>query len=82
MLRDGVGAVLEVREERDLQSDAERALGEVNAGMYAAETEKLRQAVAELKPNNAQGEYYLTDVVAALAKTSRPCWARPRRSWA
>src|SRR5690348_12412868 len=39
--------------------------------MYAADTEKLRGAVAGLLPNNAQGEYYLTDVVAALAKTSR-----------
>jgi bifunctional UDP-N-acetylglucosamine pyrophosphorylase/glucosamine-1-phosphate N-acetyltransferase len=71
VLRDASGAVLEVREERDLRSDAERAVREVNAGMYAADTEKLRLAVAELKPNNAQGEYYLTDVVAALAKTSR-----------
>jgi bifunctional UDP-N-acetylglucosamine pyrophosphorylase/glucosamine-1-phosphate N-acetyltransferase len=71
VLRDSAGAVLEVREQRDLQSDAERAIREVNAGMYAAETEKLQAAVAELKPNNAQGEYYLTDIVAALAKTSR-----------
>ena len=71
VLRDASGAVYEVREERDLKNDAERAIREVNAGMYAADTEKLRAAVAELKPNNAQGEYYLTDVVAALAKTSR-----------
>jgi len=71
VLRDSAGAVLEVREQRDLQSDAERAIREVNAGMYAADTDKLHAAVAELKPNNAQGEYYLTDIVAALAKTSR-----------
>jgi bifunctional UDP-N-acetylglucosamine pyrophosphorylase/glucosamine-1-phosphate N-acetyltransferase len=71
VLRDEVGAVLAVREERDLQSHAERAIREVNAGMYAAVTAKLHAAVAELKPNNAQGEYYLTDVVAAVAKTSR-----------
>lgn len=71
VLRDAAGNVVEVREERDLRSQAERAVQEVNAGMYAAATHKLREAVAELKPNNAQGEYYLTDVVAALAKTSR-----------
>jgi bifunctional UDP-N-acetylglucosamine pyrophosphorylase / glucosamine-1-phosphate N-acetyltransferase len=71
VMRDSVGAVLEVREERDLQSHAERAIREVNAGMYAADTDKLQAAAAELKPNNAQGEYYLTDVVAALAKISR-----------
>ena len=71
VLRDAAGAVTEVREERDLQSDAERAIREVNAGMYAATTEKLRAAIALLKPNNAQGEYYLTDIVASLAKISR-----------
>jgi len=71
VLRDAAGAVIEVREERDLQSDAERAIREVNAGMYAADTEKLRTAVAQLQPNNAQGEYYLTDIVASLAKISR-----------
>jgi bifunctional UDP-N-acetylglucosamine pyrophosphorylase/glucosamine-1-phosphate N-acetyltransferase len=71
VLRDAQGAVTEVCEQRDLRNDAERAVREVNAGMYAADTSKLRAAVAELKPNNAQGEYYLTDIVAALAKTSR-----------
>ncbi|HYP88642.1 MAG TPA: bifunctional UDP-N-acetylglucosamine diphosphorylase/glucosamine-1-phosphate N-acetyltransferase GlmU [Polyangiaceae bacterium] len=71
VLRDAQGAVVEVREQRDLQSDAERAIREVNAGMYAAVTEPLRAAVADLKPNNAQGEYYLTDIVAFLAKSSR-----------
>ncbi len=71
VLRDAAGAVTEVREERDLQSDAERAIREVNAGMYAANTEKLRTAIALLKPNNAQGEYYLTDIVASIAKLSR-----------
>ena len=71
VLRDAAGNVQEVREQRDLQSDAERAIREVNAGMYAANTEKLRAAVAELQPNNAQGEYYLTDIVASLAKISR-----------
>jgi bifunctional UDP-N-acetylglucosamine pyrophosphorylase/glucosamine-1-phosphate N-acetyltransferase len=39
--------------------------------MYAAATSRLRAAVADLKPNNAQGEYYLTDIVAFLSKTSR-----------
>ncbi len=71
VVRDARGAIVEVREERDLRSDAERAIREVNAGMYAASTERLRAAVADLKPNNAQGEYYLTDIVAFLAQSSR-----------
>ena len=71
IIRDARGAIVEVREDRDLRSHAERAIREVNAGMYAAHTERLRAAVADLKPNNAQGEYYLTDIVAFLSKASR-----------
>lgn len=71
VIRDKLGAIVEVREERDLRSHAERAIREVNAGMYAANTARLRAAVADLKPNNAQGEYYLTDIVAFLSKSSR-----------
>lgn len=71
VLRDAAGAVKEVREQRDLQTHADRAVREVNAGMYAAATDTLRAAVAELKPNNAQGEYYLTDVVKSIAARSR-----------
>jgi bifunctional UDP-N-acetylglucosamine pyrophosphorylase/glucosamine-1-phosphate N-acetyltransferase len=71
VLRDAGGAVVEIREFKDLRSDEERAVREVNAGMYCADTARLRAAVAELTPNNAQGEYYLTDVIATFAKSTR-----------
>ncbi|MCC6214192.1 MAG: bifunctional UDP-N-acetylglucosamine diphosphorylase/glucosamine-1-phosphate N-acetyltransferase GlmU [Polyangiaceae bacterium] len=67
VLRGPGGAPLGIREERDLGSDAERAIREINAGVYAAQVPFLRAAVAGLQPNNAQGELYLTDVVAAAA---------------
>ncbi len=67
VLRDAEGAVLGVREERDLKTDAERQLREVNAGVYAARVPELRAALAQLRDDNAQGELYLTDVVAWLA---------------
>jgi bifunctional UDP-N-acetylglucosamine pyrophosphorylase / glucosamine-1-phosphate N-acetyltransferase len=67
VLRDDSDNVREVREHKDLKSDAERAVREINAGVYAASTAFLRSALAELRPNNAQGELYLTDVVAAAA---------------
>jgi len=67
VLRHPDGRVLEIREEKDLRSDAERGVREVNAGIYAAEKVVLATAVANLQPMNAQGELYLTDVVAALA---------------
>jgi len=71
VLRDESGRVLEVREQRDLGSDAERAVREVNAGVYAAKKSVLARAIADLKPMNAQGELYLTDVVAGVAAEGR-----------
>jgi len=67
ILKNAVGGIAEIREERDLASDAERAIREVNAGIYAARRETLAGALVALRPNNAQGELYLTDAVAALA---------------
>lgn len=64
ILRDGEGKVVGIREDRDLRDDAERALSEVNPGMYCVRATFLREAVARLKADNAQGEYYLTDLVA------------------
>lgn len=69
ILRDAQGRVTEIREERDLRSDAERGVQEVNAGVYCARASSLKRALASLSPDNAQGEYYLTDIVAFLAQT-------------
>lgn len=66
VLRDAEGRVSAIREQRDLATDDERRIREVNAGMYAARTEALKSAVLALRPDNAQGEYYLTDVVSLL----------------
>jgi bifunctional UDP-N-acetylglucosamine pyrophosphorylase/glucosamine-1-phosphate N-acetyltransferase len=68
VLRDAAGQILEIREQKDLKSDAERAIKEWNPGIYAATTAFLREALATLQPNNAQGEYYLTDIVSFAAK--------------
>lgn len=70
VLRDARGGVAEIREQRDLRGASEEAVREVNAGIYAAKTEALAGALAKLEPNNAQGEYYLTDVVRILAEKS------------
>jgi bifunctional UDP-N-acetylglucosamine pyrophosphorylase / glucosamine-1-phosphate N-acetyltransferase len=69
ILRDAGGRVREIREHRDLGTDEERAVREVNAGIYAGRRGPLVAALLALQPNNAQGEYYLTDVVAALARS-------------
>jgi bifunctional UDP-N-acetylglucosamine pyrophosphorylase/glucosamine-1-phosphate N-acetyltransferase len=57
------GKVVFIREHRDLRDEEERAVLEINAGIYAANVALLGEALAELVPNNAQGELYLTDIV-------------------
>lgn len=59
--------ILGVVEEGDA-TEAERAISEVNAGMYVGRTEPLRSVLAAVGDHNAQGERYLTDVVARLAR--------------
>jgi len=49
-------------EERDA-NPVERGIDEINAGIYVLALEPLAEAVASLTPQNAQGEYYLTDLV-------------------
>ncbi|MDQ2858274.1 MAG: bifunctional UDP-N-acetylglucosamine diphosphorylase/glucosamine-1-phosphate N-acetyltransferase GlmU [Candidatus Eremiobacteraeota bacterium] len=66
VVRDGAH-VARVVEARDA-SDEELALDEMNAGLYAYDENKLRAAVAELKNDNAQGEYYLTDTIGHFAR--------------
>jgi bifunctional UDP-N-acetylglucosamine pyrophosphorylase / glucosamine-1-phosphate N-acetyltransferase len=63
VVRDRAGEVTAIVEARDA-APAELAIREVNAGVYLARAAVLRAALAELRPNNAQGEYYLTDLVA------------------
>ena len=48
-------------------TEAQRAIQRVNGGIYALPWVPLRQALEGLRNDNAQGEYYLTDAVAALA---------------
>lgn len=61
IVRNGSG-VARIVEARDA-TPAELEIDEMNAGIYAFREPDLREAVAELRSDNAQGEYYLTDVV-------------------
>jgi bifunctional UDP-N-acetylglucosamine pyrophosphorylase/glucosamine-1-phosphate N-acetyltransferase len=66
ILRNGAGEIIGVREQRDC-NDAERAIGEFNPGVYAVQAAFLREALAKLTSHNAQGELYLTDLIAMAA---------------
>ncbi len=67
VLRDGGGRVIGIVEHKDATSD-QRAIREGNLGTYLASWPQLREALAALTPNNAQGEYYLTDAIAHLVQ--------------
>jgi len=55
------GSVKKIVEHKDA-SKKELDIREINSGIYVYEKQKLFETLANLKPNNAQGEYYLTDV--------------------
>jgi UDP-N-acetylglucosamine diphosphorylase/glucosamine-1-phosphate N-acetyltransferase len=63
ILRDADGRVLGIREHRDANA-AERAIAECNAGTYAIRLSLLHAELPRLGRSNAQGEIYLTDLVA------------------
>jgi len=67
IVRDSGGNVLRIVEHKDA-SDAERKIREVNTGILAAPAAQLRAWLAQLQNNNAQGEYYLTDIIGMAAR--------------
>jgi bifunctional UDP-N-acetylglucosamine pyrophosphorylase/glucosamine-1-phosphate N-acetyltransferase len=67
VVRDAGGRPARIVEEKDA-SDAERAIREVNAGLYCADAAFLWKALARVGSDNAQDEFYLTDLVAMAAR--------------
>ena len=67
IVRDDRGRVRRIVEEKDA-TPAERGLREINTGILAVSAEKLRGWVAELKNDNSQGEYYLTDIIGLAVR--------------
>lgn len=63
IVRNAQGQVQCIVEEKDA-SAAQRAITEINTGILAVATAKLSAWIAQLTNNNAQGEYYLTDIIA------------------
>jgi UDP-N-acetylglucosamine diphosphorylase/glucosamine-1-phosphate N-acetyltransferase len=62
IIRDKDGAVSKIVEAKDATPE-ELAVKEINPAIYSFENQKLVEALSQLKPNNKQGEYYLTDVI-------------------
>ncbi len=65
VVRDTSGNVKAIVEERDA-TDEEKAITEINGGIYCFDIEELILALEKITRNNAQGEYYLTDVIKIM----------------
>jgi bifunctional UDP-N-acetylglucosamine pyrophosphorylase/glucosamine-1-phosphate N-acetyltransferase len=76
VIRDETGAVVGIVEEKDTDS-AERAVKEINTGIYCFDKERLFAALKMIGNDNKQGEYYLTDVISALRREGGAIVASP-----
>jgi bifunctional UDP-N-acetylglucosamine pyrophosphorylase/glucosamine-1-phosphate N-acetyltransferase len=74
IVREG-GRVTRIVEEKDATAE-QRAIQEVNTGILAVERPRLDRWLSQLRNDNAQGEYYLTDVVAAAVADGVPIEVR------
>lgn len=71
IVRDGTGRVAKIVEKKDATAD-ELAIKEINTGTYCFNSRDLLEALNEVRPNNAQKEYYLTDVIGIFTKRNLP----------
>lgn len=76
ILRDADGGLARIVEHKDAAPE-ELAIAEINSGTYVFAAARLRQELPRLDAGNAQGERYLTDVVALLRATGAPVSAVP-----
>lgn len=76
IVRDDEGRVLRIVEEKDATAE-EKAITEVNSGIYCFRNDVLLRALSHLDNRNAQGEYYLTDCLAIIRGMGLPVEAFP-----
>ncbi len=65
IVRDDSGAVTAIVEHKDA-TDAQRAISEINSGVFAFDAQLLADALGKVRTDNSQGEEYLTDVLGIL----------------
>lgn len=74
VIRTAAGDVEKIVEHKDA-TEEERAVQEVNSGIYCFEKEALFSALKNVGCDNAQGEYYLPDVLSILRERGEKIWA-------
>ena len=81
IVRDTAGGVARIVERKDA-SEAELAVREINTGFLTAPAQRLKHWLSQLRNDNAQGEYYLTDVIALAVADGVPiATCQPRHLW-
>lgn len=65
IVRDEGGSIKEIIEDKDCDP-LQKEIKEINSGIYCFDIEELLLAIKQIKPNNVQGEYYLTDVIKIM----------------
>ncbi|RBY89607.1 bifunctional UDP-N-acetylglucosamine diphosphorylase/glucosamine-1-phosphate N-acetyltransferase GlmU [Blastococcus sp. TF02A-30] len=71
IVRDGSGAVTAIVEQRDA-TPGQRAIREINAGVYVGDAAALRSGLSRISADNDQGELYVTDVLGLLVADGAP----------
>lgn len=66
IVRSNSGDFIRITEEKDA-SDNEKLINEINSGIYIVKSDLLFHSINQIKNNNAQGEYYLTDIIQILS---------------
>ncbi|MCW2487918.1 bifunctional UDP-N-acetylglucosamine diphosphorylase/glucosamine-1-phosphate N-acetyltransferase GlmU [Candidatus Symbiopectobacterium sp. NZEC127] len=70
IVRDEKGSVVGIVEHKDA-TEQQRQINEINTGILAANGQDLKRWLSQLNNNNAQGEYYITDIIAMAASEGR-----------
>ncbi|GHU40088.1 hypothetical protein FACS1894111_00150 [Clostridia bacterium] len=67
IIRNETGEFVKSVEHKDAK-EQELFVNEINSGMYVFDTAELKEALEQLRPDNAQGEYYLPDTIVSIKK--------------
>lgn len=76
IVRDGAGRLMGIVEHRDCTAD-QLAIREVNPSYYCFDAAALFEALGQIRPDNAKGEYYITDALKILIQAGRTAAAVP-----
>lgn len=74
IIRNTTGKIMKIVEQKDA-TPGELAVSEINTGVYCFKAEGLFEALSEIRPDNAQGEYYLTDIIEYYIARGKPVGA-------